>query len=88
MPEAIQANHGRNPDLYHAKGSVSGRFGVRLRELRHARNLTQTRMAARFGIDRSFISDVERGKKAPTLATLEVFAIGLNVSLSELLNDL
>jgi serine/threonine protein phosphatase PrpC len=43
---------------------VSSRFGLRLRELRRERNLTQLRMARDFGIDRSFISDVERGRKS------------------------
>ena len=41
---------------------VSARFGARLRQLRRERNLTQLRMAIYFGIDRSFISDVERGR--------------------------
>lgn len=67
---------------------VSSRFGLRLRELRQERNLTQLRMAREFGIDRSFISDVERGRKSISLPMLEVIALGMKVSLSELLRDL
>ena len=67
---------------------VSSRFGLRLRELRRERNLTQLRMAREFGIDRSFISDVERGRKSISLPMLEVIALGMKVSLSELLKDL
>jgi transcriptional regulator with XRE-family HTH domain len=67
---------------------VSSRFGVRLRQLRRDRNLTQLRMAVDFGIDRSFISDVERGRKSISLPMLEVIALGLKMSLSELLKDL
>ena len=67
---------------------VSSRFGVRLRQLRRERNLTQLRMAVEFGIDRSFISDVERGRKSISLPMLEVIALGLKMSLSELLRDL
>jgi transcriptional regulator with XRE-family HTH domain len=67
---------------------VSSRFGVRLRQLRRERNLTQLRMAVDFGIDRSFISDVERGRKSISLPMLEVIALGLKMSLSELLRDL
>jgi transcriptional regulator with XRE-family HTH domain len=67
---------------------VSSRFGVRLRQLRRERNLTQLRMAVDFGIDRSFISDVERGRKSISLPMLEVIALGLKMSLSELLKDL
>jgi transcriptional regulator with XRE-family HTH domain len=45
-------------------------------------------MAVDFGIDRSFISDVERGRKSISLPMLEVIALGLKMSLSELLRDL
>ena len=67
---------------------VSSRFGSRLRELRRERNMTQLRMATDFGIDRSFISDVERGRKSISLPMLEVIALGMRVSLSDLLRDL
>lgn len=67
---------------------VSSRFGLRLRELRRAKNMTQLRMAVDFGIDRSFISDVERGRKSISLPMLEVLALGLDVSLSDLLDGI
>ena len=67
---------------------VSRRFGLRLRQLRQERNLTQSRMATQFGIDRTFISDVERGRKSISLPTLEIIALGLKMTLSELLRDL
>jgi DNA-binding XRE family transcriptional regulator len=67
---------------------VSSRFGLRLRELRRERNLTQLRMARDFGIDRSFISDVERGRKSISLPMLEVIALGMKMSLSDLLKNL
>ena len=73
---------------YYLPLHVSSRFGARLRLLRQERQLTQLRMAEDFGIDRSFISDVERGRKSISLSTLEVLALGLNISLSELLKDL
>jgi len=67
---------------------VSSRFGLRLRELRRERNMTQLRMATDFGIDRSFISDVERGRKSISLPMLEVIALGMKMSLSDLLQDI
>ncbi len=67
---------------------IAHRFGVRLRDLRKANNLTQSKMAAEFGIDRSFISDLERGQKAICLPLLDVLARGLHLSLSDLLHDL
>ncbi|WP_396270678.1 helix-turn-helix domain-containing protein [Granulicella paludicola] len=67
---------------------ISSRFGLRLRELRRAHNMTQLRMAVDFGIDRSFISDVERGKKSISLHMLEVIALGMKVSLADLFSGL
>jgi len=66
---------------------ITSRFGRRLRELRRSNNLTQTAMAERFGIDRSFISDVECGRKSVSLPTLEVMALGFKLSLSDILRD-
>ena len=67
---------------------VSSRFGVKLRQLRQGRSMTQLRMAVEFGIDRTFISDVERGRKSISLPMLEVVALGFELSLSELLRDI
>jgi DNA-binding XRE family transcriptional regulator len=78
----------RNPSKYYLSMDVSSRFGVRLRQLRRERNLTQLRMAVEFGIDRTFISDVERGRKSISLPMLEILALGLKMSLSELLRDI
>jgi transcriptional regulator with XRE-family HTH domain len=61
---------------------------MRLKELRVQRNLTQVRMAREFGVDRSYISDVERGRKSVSLPTMEIFALGLKVSLAELLTGI
>lgn len=73
---------------YYLPVDVSSRFGARLRELRRERNMTQLRMATDFGIDRSFISDVERGRKSISLPMLEVIALGLGLSLSDLLSEI
>lgn len=78
----------RRPDTVYLPKDVSSRFGMKLRELRRERNLTQLRMATEFGIDRTFISDVERGRKSISLPMLEVLALGFHLSLSELLQDI
>jgi len=91
-----RAGHSRQRSLSELPGQlaaesardVSSRFGARLRELRRERNLTQLRMANDFGIDRSFISDVERGRKSISLPMLEVIALGMKMTLSELLRDI
>ena len=45
-------------------------------------------MAREFGVDRSYISDLERGRKSVSLPTMEIFAIGLKLSLAELLTGI
>lgn len=67
---------------------IGTRFGVRLRDLRRSHRLTQLDMAITFGIDRSYISDVECGKKGISLATLEVIALGFGMKLSDLFENL
>ena len=76
------------PIPYYLPQDVGSRFGVRLREMRKQRSMTQLQMAVDFGIDRSYISDVERGRKAISLPMLEVIALGMKLSLSDLFRDL
>ena len=73
---------------HEAPCDVGQRFGLRLRDLRRSRSMTQLQMAVLFGIDRSYISEIECGKKGVSLATLEVIAIGFGMPLSGLLESL
>jgi DNA-binding XRE family transcriptional regulator len=75
------------PPPYLAR-DIGSRFGVRLRDLRRSHRLTQLDMAITFGIDRSYISDVECGKKGISLATLEIIALGFSMKLSDLFENL
>ena len=88
MPHASTSKEVRNEDNYYSPRSVSSRFGLRVRQLRRERKWTQMRMAVDFGIDRSFISDLERGRKSASLPTMEVIALGMKMSLSDLMNGL
>ena len=67
---------------------ICSRFGRQLRQLREEHDMTQSGMAKKFGIDRSYISDVERGRKSISLPLLEVIALGFGISLSDLLRTL
>lgn len=61
------------------------RFGRRLQKLRKQQGWTQVQMAERLGLDRSYLADVERGKRNISIVNLEVIARGFGVSLSRLL---
>jgi transcriptional regulator with XRE-family HTH domain len=64
------------------------RLGERIRKLRKKRGWTQVEMAEKVGIDRSFLADVERGKRNISILNVELIAKGLKVSLAQLLSRL
>jgi len=68
--------------------NITVRFGMRLRKLRKAKGWTQVQMADALGIDRSYISDMEGGKKNVCLPTIEVLAQGFGISMAKLISRL
>jgi transcriptional regulator with XRE-family HTH domain len=60
-------------------------MGERLREARHARNLSLRTLAERLGVSPSLISQIETGRANPSVSTLYAIAAELDVSLDELL---
>jgi len=64
------------------------RFGERLRELRKRRGWTQVYMAEHVGLDRSYLSDLERGKKEICIRNLEVIASAFSMTPAQLLSRL
>ena len=61
--------------------------GKRIRKLREAKGLSQADIENRSGLLRSYVSRVEGGYTAPSLATLEKFAKALEVEPYQLLFD-
>jgi len=64
------------------------RFGRRLRTLREQRGWTQVELAEGLGLDRSYLADVERGHRNVSLVTLELIAIGFDLTLPRLFSRL
>lgn len=60
------------------------KLGQRIAALRKARKLTQEQLAEALGCSVEFISLVERGVNAPSVAGLEKFAKVLKVEVKEL----
>lgn len=61
------------------------RLGNRVRNLRRQRGWTQVEMAEMLGVDRSYLSEIENGKKDPSLRVLKTIAEGFKLSLPQLL---
>ncbi|MGB9196732.1 MAG: helix-turn-helix transcriptional regulator [Terriglobales bacterium] len=62
-------------------------FGKVLREVRLAKDLSQEELAARAGIHRTYIGDVERGTRNIALINMTKIARALGVPLSRLIED-
>lgn len=60
------------------------KLGTRIADLRRERKLTQVQLAKAVGCSVEFISLVERGVNAPSVAGLEKFAKVLNVEVVEM----
>jgi XRE family transcriptional regulator, regulator of sulfur utilization len=58
----------------------------RLKELRNERQLTLKELAERTELSVSYLSDIERGRTVPTLATLETLANALAVTVIDFLS--
>ena len=54
-------------------------FGNRIRELRQAKGISQEELAEKAGLDRTYISSVERGKRNISLLNIERLAKALGV---------
>lgn len=56
-----------------------------MKRVRLEKGMSQGDICRKLGVDRSYISNVESGKKNPTLSTITKLAKALGVSIGELL---
>ena len=62
-------------------------FGARVRAIRISKSLSQEAFASLCGLDRTYISGIERGVRNVSLVNLHVLAKALDLSLSELMSE-
>ncbi len=67
--------------------SILRAFGVALRARREALSLSQEELAFRSEVHRTYISELERGIKNPSLTTLEKLATALGTSKTVLVRE-
>lgn len=63
-------------------------LGKRIVKARNAKGMSQEKLAANSGIDRSHMGFIEQGRRKPTLSTLFKIAKSLDISLEQLFNGL
>jgi len=62
-------------------------FGLRVRELRKAKGISQEGLAFDADIDRTYLNSVENGKRNVSIKNVEKILLALDVSLSEFFNS-
>ena len=63
--------------------NIREEFGKRLKLIREVFNMSQDKLSLLSGVDRSFISDIENGKYAPSLDTINRISKAFKVHPSE-----
>ena len=64
--------------------SIQKAFGMCIREFRSKTGLSQEKFTLRIGMDRTYYSSVESGRRNLTIVNIQKIASGLGISLSDL----
>ncbi|MCW6036718.1 helix-turn-helix transcriptional regulator [Spirulina subsalsa FACHB-351] len=67
-----------------SKKDIKKRFGLAIKHRRQELELSQEELAFRSGLHRTYISDIERGFRNPSLENIQKLAFALNISMSDL----
>lgn len=67
-------------------GTYSTTIGNRVRQLRNDASLSQEQLAGKAGIATSFLGEIERNIKKPSIDSIEKIANALEISLTEFFN--
>lgn len=68
--------------------AIADAFGTAIREKRHALDLSQEELASRCRLHRTYLADVERGERNPSLVSIVRIASGLGVPPSALMTTM
>jgi transcriptional regulator with XRE-family HTH domain len=63
---------------------VTIKFGQKLRAIRESKGMSQEKLANDSGLDRTYVSGIERGKRNPSLINISKLAKGLGVKITAL----
>ena len=63
---------------------VNKQLGMRIKYLRSLKKWSQEDLALEAGINKNYLSDLERGSRNPTVKVMEKIANALGITISEL----
>lgn len=67
--------------------NIKEKIGIRLRELRTAKGLSQEKFSFECELDRTYIASIERGKRNVSAVNIEKIAKSLGMSVSDFFNS-
>lgn len=68
---------------------IKRKIGFRIRKLREEKDISQEKLANKIGLDRTYISSVEAGKRNISIINLEkIIKDGLNTNLSDFFKNI
>jgi len=67
---------------------IKREFGRALRSVRTKAGLSQERLAAKAGLNRTYVGDVERRERNISIVNMRKLAVALGVSLSALIREM
>lgn len=65
---------------------IKEKVGKRIKQLREKSNMTQEVFAEKCGLDRTYITSIERGERNISIINLEKISNAFNISLSDFFN--
>ncbi|MCK9218929.1 MAG: helix-turn-helix transcriptional regulator [Bacteroidales bacterium] len=63
--------------------SIKEKVGKRIRELRHAKGLSQEKFSFECELDRTYIASIEQGKRNVSIVNIEKIAKALGLTVTE-----
>ena len=67
--------------------NIKEKIGIRIKELRESRNMSQKDLAYASDLDRSYIAGIESGARNVSIINIEKIANALRVSVAEFFNS-
>jgi transcriptional regulator with XRE-family HTH domain len=66
---------------------IKAKIGIRIKELREIRNMSQKDLSYSSDLDRSYIASVENGKRNISIVNIEKIAKALDITLKDFFNN-
>ncbi len=75
-------------EILNLSNEIPKLLGKQIIAFRKLKKLSQTQLANLVGKDRQYIYKIEKGIVTPNIVTISIIASALNISLSELFNEI